>query len=196
MSIGFKPHRQDITGPTGTALRRKKAPYRKIAVAARRIIVQTGSSLTAAKIQEKLPQDLQASVGPRRLSRVLRRSKRAGLVETSGEWSVRAAWLTKPDMPRAKARLNSKLAGVRAKLKAACARAMLHLEQQKIPLTIDDLLVHLADPNVDRRLFRRAMGNRLLRIRPLVRIADNLFQWIDEEDDMICNDSLSEEKLV
>lgn len=157
--------------------RAAKAPYRKIAVAARRIIVAHGRPMSQSEIEPLLSRDLRACIGPRRLGRILRRSKRAGLLLTDGKWWLRKPWLTKQDKPWIRQRSRSKLAASRVHLKAACEHAIHLLMDKLVPMSVGEMIAKMDDPEIYAELLRRAIGNRLGSNHGIVRVSPGVFQW-------------------
>lgn len=165
-------------------LQRRRAPYKAIAREARRLIIANGAPMMATEIWKELRPGLQDTVERKKLPRVLRRSKRAGLLQTSGKWWVRKSWLTKPDIPWKRSLSSSRLAEQRCTLRAACDRAIIVLKERLAAMSTSELHRQLIDIDIDERGFRRAMWNRAKTTRSIRRIGPSTYQWVgDEEQD-------------
>jgi hypothetical protein len=132
----------------------------------------------AKEIWDALSFDMQASVEQKKLYRVLRRSKRSGLLQTSGKWSVQKSWLTKADIPWERPLSGTPLAEQRRRLREACDRAIELLRVSSTPMSVLEIRRLLSDINVDARLFRRAMWNRVKTTMSIRRIAPSTYEWV------------------
>jgi hypothetical protein len=157
---------------------RPKALYRKIAVAVRRLLIARGTPMVAAQIWMVLSPELRATVEQNHLPRCLRRSKRAGLVQTSGKWWVRKSWLATTDIPWKRPLSDSTLAEQRCLLREACEQAIDILRKSTTPMSASEIREQLSDVNVDARMFRRALWNRASANKQIRRVGSSTYQWV------------------
>jgi hypothetical protein len=166
--LSARPTTVDLA-PVASA-RRPKAPHKILARATRRILIDHGAPLRASEVFWLLEPELRATVGhPSKLPRILRRSQRAGLIQTPSGWWVRKPWLAKPDKARGRNQRKSGLALTRQALDVACSKALEIIKTANRAMSVDELLHRLADPALDRRKFKRAMWNRAKADRAMIR---------------------------
>lgn len=126
--------------------------------------------MPASDVFRLLEPHLRDAVGdPGKLPRILRRSQRAGLIQTPKGWWVRKRWLAKPEKARGRNQRTSGLALTRRALDAACSKALDIIKTANRAMSVDELLHRLADPALDRRKFKRAMWNRAKADRAVIR---------------------------
>lgn len=155
---------------------RRRADHRKTATATREILLQAGGPLRPSDIYSKLPEELQAQIEPDKLSRVLARSKRAGLIYKDRLWSVRPNWLGKSDRKH-KRSSRGKLATTRRALGKVCLVALDLLRASGVPLHIDEIIRHADDPLIDRQKLIRALWNRAQAEPKLLLVGNNFYLW-------------------
>lgn len=166
----------NLPDPSTSGPERRRADHRKTATATRAILLQIGGPLRSSDIYSKLPQEIQEQVEQDKLSRVLARSKRAGLVYKDKLWSVRPNWIGKPDR-KPKRLSRGKLATTRRTLERACRKALDLMRASGATLHIDEILRHIDDPRLDRRKLIRALWNRS-QVEPKLRlVGDNFYVW-------------------
>ena len=157
---------------------RRRADHRKTATAAREILLKAGRPLGSSDIYSKLPQEIQEQIEPDKLSRVLARSKRAGLIYKNKLWSVRPSWIGKPERKHNRSS-RGKLATARGTLERACRVAIDLMQASHATLHIEDIFRHIDDPHLDRRKLIRALWNRAQtepRLRP---VGDGCYFWAE-----------------
>jgi hypothetical protein len=155
---------------------RRRADYRKTAVAARRILIDVGRPLQNKEIYARLPAYLQDQIEPKKLYRILHASQRAGLIFTADEWWVRKTWLAKPEKEWRRKLSGSSLVKVRRMLGRACDIALDSLRASGRPMGIDELLNEIREKSLDRDKFIRALWNRAQQDPLLHRLADGRYQ--------------------
>jgi hypothetical protein len=161
--MSIRPPEPESLGPAPEqrGRRRPKAPHRLITREVRQVIIANGEPMTAVEIMPRLSRELQNAIGgPERLPRILRRSKRGGLIRDGKRWAVRKRWLNKSFIPQASRESESNLARTRRLLTLACDRAVAALKASSDAVPIRRLYEQVADIEIDERLFRRALWNR------------------------------------
>jgi hypothetical protein len=175
---GRQPLRDSRMRATKSHPKRRRADYRKTAIATRRILIEVGRPLRNKEIYARLPADLRDGIASDKLFRILGASRRAGLISTSDGWWVRKEWLGKPNKEWRRKLSGSSLAKVRRKLDRACDSALDWLRVSGTAKGIDDLLAAASDKSLDRGKFIRALWNRAQRDPRLHRLADGCYLWM------------------
>jgi hypothetical protein len=158
--------------------KRRRADYRKTAVAVRRILVAAGRPLGPGEIYQKLMPELRAEIEPDKLSRVLRRSQRAGLLHTKDGWFVRPAWLKEPDKEWQRKKSGSALARTRRLADQACESALELLRASGSATATQDLFAAIKKPGLNQRKFGRALWNRAKSEPHIHRVTRGCYIWI------------------
>jgi hypothetical protein len=157
--------------------KRRRADYRKTAVAVRRILVAAGRPLAPGDIYQKIAPELRAEIEPDKLSRVLQRSQRAGLLRTKEGWFVRPAWLKKRDEEWQRKKSGSALARTRRMADQTCESALELLRDSGIATAIQDLFAAIKKPGLNQRKFGRALWNRAKSEPHLRSVAKGVYIW-------------------
>jgi hypothetical protein len=158
--------------------KRRRADYRKTAVAVRRILVVVGRPLWPSEIYPKLSPELRAQIEPNKLTRVLQRSQRAGLLHTKDGWFVKPAWLKRTDKDWQRKRSRSSLARTRRLAERACETALDLLRSSGNAIAVKNLFASIKTPGVDQRKFGRALWNRAKSEPHLHRVTGGCYIWI------------------